>query len=449
MNKRQRIIPKNSERVALKKVDCAVGVATNHWKYIIFFLAVCYPLSFGNIGRVADVLWIEWLAPLTFIVLLFKVFNASHSFIPIGGRLSAIAIFILLLFAVAHFIFHPVSSQVLLGAAKNVGGLRAYTRILIGVFVFFCAYWGAAYWQTQEHSWRTILRAIMWISLAIGLARLATYMLGMELPLLKGVFIYDEGAADLGKAYRIGGLTNSATLGIAALLALNINHRWRGTTYVFLAVFLLLMVMGGGRSSMAGVLAALFVYFVLMRREMGKAVVLTLLLVVGVISLLNTDLFSRQFSRIENISGSFEVLQPQRYLVYKEMWRIFLENPVFGKGIGIQFVNMDLPEFVIQQVANGGHGAYFSAISIFGVAGALFLVANLFRPILVGLRRLRSHGKNSLQNPDCRTAATFVVISLVIIALESTVGGNGYSLYRIYLFAGIIGGVFAREHYAR
>lgn len=422
---------------------------SSQWGYIVFFLAACFPLSFGSIGPVKDVLWIEWLAPVALAMLLFRLLMQRCSPFPKGGRLSVAAIMLLAFVAFGHYLFHPVSSQALLGAGRSSTGLRAYFQLAVCICIFFCAYWSAAHWQTHEKNWQFIIKVVLWFSLILGFARLITYLLGLELPYIKGVFIYDEGSANLKQAYRIGGLTECATLGLATLMALYRRQRVTIIMFTLLLLFIFLMVMGGGRSSMAGVVTAIFVYFVFIRKEMGKTIIIALIFIICTYLVLDTAIFSRQFGRITNVQGDFKVIQPERTMVYLEMWQIFLDHPLFGKGIGSQYVRKTLPDFVYTQVIGGGHGAFMSALALFGLAGALHLLANLFRPLLFGLKMaITARSKGDQLQAGNRMPLVFVVLSMTILFFEFLVGGNGYASFRLYLFAGIYCGVSSSQYYA-
>jgi len=421
--------------------------------FAIYLLAVCFPFTFGDIGRVSEVFWIEWLAPITLAFVFLKLFSRGKILLPYGGRLSSAGIILLILCSIGHILFHPVSSQLVSGASNATGGLRAYFNIFIAACVFFTTLWLTAYWKKNETTWQNIIRMMMYAALFIGFARLGTYLLGMELPMMAGVFGFHEETFNylfrVERAHRIGGLAEVGSLGIAALFALNIDKRWKMKTYVMLYVFLFLMVMGGGRSSMVGVFLSLATYFVIMRRETGKAILFALLLIAAAIAAMQLDLFSKQFERLTSITSGIESNASGRGLIYQEMWRIFLDHLIVGKGIGLQYINTKLPDFVIAQVSFGGHGAYLSILGLFGLVGVFNFGVNLFRPILVGLKLLRDRAKKYTEDMDLRMAVTFAVSSLMVLVVESVVGGNGYMQFKLYMSAGIISGVVVRMNYAK
>lgn len=409
--------------------------------YTFFFITACYPLTFGAIGNFSNILWIEMLAPIVVLLSLLKIMKMSKQLFPVGSRFSAYAIILLILCSIGHFIFHPVGSQNLVSGSSVAGGIRAYFGIFVCASVFFSTLWITAYKFKHDTDWKTLLKIFLWVSLFIGYSRLITYLAGIEMPIMAGVFGYNEEAYLAGGAHRIGGLSECATLGLAALLALNWSVKWTVKNYAILFSILFLMVMSGGRASIVAVFIALVTYFVILRKEYGKAIIFILLLLAAALIALQYDIFTTQYERLSNIEGGIESNKAGRGVIYAEMWRIFLAHPIFGKGIGAQYVSPNLPEFIKQQVVMGGHGAYMSILSLYGFVGVIHIIANLFAPIRNGIKNLRNRRLTYMKDSGLFAMTVFVVIALIILSVEFIVGGNGYNFHRLYLYSGLMAGV--------
>ena len=310
--------------------------------FFILFLSASYPFSFGNLGPIPDFLWIEGLAPILLFVGCFQLIRKRQHPFPRGGRIFFSAICILVFWAFVHFAFNPVSSQKLLGADKYGGGIRGYYTIFIGFCIFFYAMWFSCYWIKYELFWQRLLMILVFLSLIIGFARLFTYLLGIQIPLLRGTFIY--GGLWQGKAFRIGGLSEAATLGISALMGLYYRKKWTVWFFVSLCAFIFLTIMGGGRSSSIGVIVAFMTYILFFQgAKIGRAFILAIILIVIVLVFFQIGLLKNQFGRIASIEGGFAKQSAGRYAVYQHMWKIFCDNPLMGKGIGLELRTKKVP----------------------------------------------------------------------------------------------------------
>lgn len=414
--------------------------------FLLLFLSAAYPLSFGKVAHVSDFLWIEGLAPIMFACTCLCLIKDKHSFLPYGSRFASLTLFGFLLIAIVHYIYNPVSSQNLLSAGKYKGGIRAYYSILIGFCIFFSCLWLACYWTKQKTFFRKFLSFILWISLFIGYARLVTYLLGVELPLLKGVFDYSE-LARIGKAHRIGGLSETATLGISALMALQYRKKWNPQFIIVLCLSLFLMVMSGGRSSSIGLLAAFYFYFIMINKKIGPLILFTILLAILMLIFLQFEIFQTQFGRITNIGHGLKVDAPGRYSLFLFQKKIIMSHPFFGKGIGVKYLNKNIPPFVFNQLVGGGHGSYLSILTIFGLYGLTFLITILFGTIVRGIFFIYREYRSSILSKGDSAMICFIVFELIIMSFEFLAGGNGYSNLKVYLLAGIATGLFSKREY--
>jgi len=150
------------------------------------------------------------------------------------------------------------------------------------------------------------------------------------------------------------------------------------------------------------------------------------------------DLFHGQINRLLALKGGLKHQTPYRWLAYIYMWDIFLEQPVFGKGIGFTTIFPRSSNFVIDHLKTGGHGSYISIMSTFGIGGIFFLCTFLFYPLIQSIKILT--GKKFI-DPTLNPALVFLMIILTIMVFEYVVGGNGYTDMRLYFLSGIFAGL--------
>jgi hypothetical protein len=415
-------------------------------KLFILFLSASLPFSFGNLGPVPDFLWIEAIGPIAFVYGICHLRVGQHPF-PYDSRIFVIAICALGLWALLHYFSNPVLSKNLTRANQYNEGIRAYYTIFVGACIFFSSLWFSCYWMEGKNSWQRILAIIIWISLIVGFARLITYFLHLELPLLKGVFDYG-GSGEFSSEhtrYRIGGLSEAATLGISALLSLYYGKKWSMKFILLLISYVFLLLMSGGRSATFGVLVALFLHVAFIeRRRIGWALLYGPIIVSFVLIGFHYGFLEGQFERITSIEGGFAQQDTFRYQTYQYMWEIFLDVPIMGKGIGYISLNRNLDSFVSGQLVGGGHGAYLSILMVFGLGGAFFLLVTLFGSIFTAFITMRKSGKSGDLTEDQLKILIYILTLLIILSVEFIAGGSGFNNMRLYLLAGILSGVVSR-----
>ncbi len=412
-------------------------------KFFILFLSASLPFSFGHLGAIPDFLWIEIVGPILFAYGLFQI-REGQTFFPYGSRIFVIAILVLVLWAIIHYCFNPVLSRRLMGVGKSDEGLRTYFMIFIGVCIFFYSLWFSCYWMRGENNWQRILTIVLWMSIIIGFARLITYILGFELPLLKANFDFGGDRMRSGQTtYRIGGISDVATLGISSLLGLYYQKRWSFKFLLLFISFVFLFFMSGGRAAACGVLAALlcFCSFIELKKA-GWAFIFSIIIFGLVLTAFHYGLLESQYKRLSKVEGGFAQQDRYRYDAYRNMWRIFLDKPIMGKGIGY-VSNRD--NFVAGQLLGGGHGAYLSILMVFGIGGGFFLFVFLFVSIFRAFIAIKRNDITGKLDEDQIKMLIFILIILIILSFEFIAGGKGYYNTRLYLFAGILSGILSRR----
>ncbi len=409
----------------------------------ILFLSASLPFSFGNLGPIPSFLWIEVVGPIFFVNCFFKFKNRQMPF-PYGSRIFVIAVTVLALWAAIHFVLNPVVSKNIMGAGSSEEGLRTYYTIFVGICIFFYSLWHTCYWMKGENNWQKILTIILWISLIIGFARLVTFCLGFELPLLTKNFVYGGASKFHGQTtYRLGGISEAATLGISSLLSLYYLKRWSFKFLLFFVSFVFLFFMSGGRAAAFGVLASLCFFLTFIERgKMSRALLYGLIILGLVFFAFQYGFLESQYKRLTSIEGGFAQQDIYRYRSNLHKWKVFMEKPILGKGIGF---SKHTNSFVEKQSLGGGHGSYLSVLMIFGIGGGFFLFVFLFVSMLRAFIAIKKNNITRNLNEDQLKMLVFILVLLIIFSIEYIAGGNGYLDMRLYLCAGILSGILSRR----
>lgn len=421
-------------------------------KLMFFSVSVfsLYPFSFTNIHSIENILWIQALAPIAISYLYVKLAINKKTFFPSGARLIAIAMLVLGVWAFIHYISNPLLSTAISGNNSRYG-FRRYYEIFTGLCVFFYLLLASCHYREEDWFWKVFVTSIMMISLLVGYTRVITYFLGLEMPLMGDHFDY-AGQEQSSGAYRIGGLTEAATTGVAALIAIYFNKRWTKSFFFFLCLFMILLVLSGGRTATFAILIVFLGYILFVEKEKRKNIVLLCLSSAMIILMLNYkfDLFSNQFSRLTDIEGGISVSSPQRYKLFIEMWDTFLHHPFLGKGIGDRDISWNFSSFQYENLFDGGHGAYMSILMLFGVGGAFFLIITLFCSISIAYTYLKKIKNKIIFKDEC-IIINFCLVSLCMLAVIFISEGSGYNNLKLFVLSGIVAGKYAsniiyREH---
>lgn len=423
----------------------AVMASSSEYKIAAAVLLVFYPFSPGSLGPVPQVLLAELLVPVAFPLVLLAVARSGQPLVPRQGVRYAVAAGVLVVVTAFHLLTGPVLGSV--GGLTQLGasGLRPFYNLFVYVLLFFMAVWVLDWVPKTKESWTRVLKTLLVTSLLLALLRLISVGLDINTPLLAGVFDYggETRLRDGTPFFRIGGLAETATLGLACLSALWAMRVIKPWSAALTALLLLALVgLSGGRSLAIGVAAALFVYFIGPARGRRMQVILSGAALAGitVFAALRYG-YAAQIARILALEGGIAQQDPARAEIFNILWGYFLANPLVGKGIGVAAVGLS-DSFVASQVVAGGHSSYMSMLGNFGLAGAFFLTIFLFDPIWRSLARTRAMPGGRVHSL-AQGLMAFVLVQFVIRAFEYIVGGSGYrdpSLYIVTaLFVVILG----------
>lgn len=402
-------------------------------QFCIITVVTFLPFTLGDIGSIENFLVVRWLAPVFFLISLNDVFatnimKRTHPFSLRGAELFVFAIMILLVWAVYSYIRNPVLGKTLGGGDEIRGGLSLYYGLFINILLFFSIilFLLANLEKIDFNKW---LNVLIIFSLATGIIRVATYFLGISTPLLAGAFNYGGVYSQYGStAYRIGGLTEVAWLGLSAILAK--SYLTNKLNFSFLIIFLFFMIISGGRTILIGISIALMLYTLFFNKSLLKySAILAVGLVVFSILFVPKEYFVGQIERITNFEGGIQKQDPSRTQYYVKSIENFKNNPVFGKGIALSndFIynnNKKVSEFVREQLFSGGHGSYISLLSTFGAGGLLYFLIMVFGGIIVSFKTAREQISS---DNDFIIIPIFTLIFLIITSVYSITSNNGFS----------------------
>lgn len=408
------------------------------YKIGLAFVATFFPFSIGSIGPIPNLLVSEALVPIAFPLVLMKVTQSGQRLVPREGRRFVVAIGLLLAVTFYHFLRGPMLNSVG-GASLGASGLRPFYIMAVNVGLFFMAMWVLEWIPRDRASWGRFLYVLLVSSLVLAIVRVITFTLGVDTPLMSGVFDYGGRTALAGgaQALRIGGLAETAGLGMACIAALWTMRSIRpGVALPLLLVFLALAGLSGGRSFVVGAGFALFAYLLGPARGRRLVVVIAGAIAVALTVFVAVSYgYANQLARLMALQGGLQAQDPARAEIFRIQWANFLSNPLIGKGIGV--VGEGLADsFIAAQVVAGGHASYISMMGNFGLVGLFFICVFALVPLWDSLMFTR-RAPSDRTHTWIQGMMTFVLIQSVIRGLEYVVGGSGYQDPRMFLITAV------------
>jgi hypothetical protein len=422
-------------------------------KFILFSLSIFIAFNFPDSFFLPMNEWSEIIAPVMCLFLFLELLNNRKQIFSGKAALFLLAIVILIVWTIAGYIRNPVSGMLTFGSSFEGGGLRRFYLIFVGVTIFFTSFWFFRYKEIDIQKWLLLLIVA---SSIIGLLRLIGFYNDIYIPLLGQMFTNVLESNSRGGYVRIGGLGGMAALGISSLLTLFYKKRINLLGYVLFVWFLFLLLSSGGRAGSYGIGLSIIVYVFFINRKFLKPLVFAIALFFIFMTL--TSYFHRmpdqaqRFASIRNVDPvSFEF----RYYKSLYMWEIFKANPIFGKGIGYSVIDESDSFFemveaaesyrkdIESQIMLGGHGSYFSILSIFGIGGAFFFFVMLFGSTYYACRIFTR--KSESQNDTKLALFAFVYLIMLVVFLMTS--GTGYSDMKLWFFGGVVAGLLAKDRF--
>lgn len=137
------------------------------------------------------------------------------------------------------------------------------------------------------------------------------------------------------------------------------------------------LVLTFSRGGLIGFLGMLFIGLIKTRRKI-ITIVLCIVIVAGLVSFMPGDFWERiEKTRVEEkfIGDPTVDSTTRRYLLYKAAWEMFLDNPIFGRGIGNYYYQCRDYEAL---TAGRAHNMYLEVAAELGIIGLVFMLGIFF-----------------------------------------------------------------------
>jgi len=414
------------------------------WQFSLYTLSIFYPIVV-NVGPINELPIYLIIIPLFFSSMLVAIIVKRQKLFPRDSRLFVFAIVLLLICIILGYVrnsFSVFSIDLEDHETKMIG--LAYLTALAGIMAFFCSLW---FFSLKFNDQNKLLRLFIFIALSVIFIKLVLVITGMAPPLFASSFTREY--LTKSGAMRLGGFDYSLLVGIPALIAYSYN-RLNVLRILLMLTFLILGIIGGGRTLFVGALFSIIIYLSLFYKKYSTrfliacgVIILTMALMAQFVSL------PEQIRRITGLTllerGGFEQEDPGRFHLFTYYRDVFFENPLFGKGIGTyEGTVMEGQDIVEDQLIQGGHNAYLSILCIFGIAGGVFLCVMLFGGIIKAYSVALKNKFSELSFPY-QKLVIFVMLYLITTAFYYTFSGGGYNDIKLYFAIGILLGITGKK----
>ena len=422
-------------------------------QFYLFTLAVLFPFTFGNVKSIPNLQIIEWLNPVVFLIIINELvpvnrvrLNQQHLSFR-GLELFIFALLILITWTIVSYVNNEVLIEHYFSSVRKTGISRTYFNIFNSVILFFntAAFIKLFYEEIDFEKW---LNLIIYVSLLIGFLRITAFVFKFDLPFFANIYNYGAGTQIYGgMALRLGGLSEVAGFGIAALLA---KHYLTQEINIYLVIiFIMFVFFSGGRTFLVGLSFAFFVYSIFFEKRYVVYVTFLLLIVaVLIVFFLPEEILEGQIARITAFQGGIKGQDMHRFITYKLYINNFLDNPLFGKGIGpykgfippLKSIQVD---FIRHQQFSGGHGSYLSILSTFGIGGLFYLLVMVLGGIILAYRKIK---KYFIDNSILAAISIFSFFLLLIKSIIYITGYNGLKDFSLFFLVGLVASIRVIEN---
>lgn len=419
-------------------------------RFVILSFLIFFPFRFPQNFPLPLKYWSELLSLILFALLVAELLITRKPFLSSKASIFFIAVGVLLLLCVLHYVQNPVGGQTFGATSREGVGLRQYAIVFTGTCTFLVAFWLVRY---KDINFNRLLFMLLVSTLVIGLLR----MLGVSLPFLGKSFI--EGAVAGGKLasgkYAVTtGLRLSSLVVVSTVLGLYYKKKWGIFPILAFASALIFSILGAGRGIFWGMLFALGMYLILIKRK-HIAPVLAISIIVG-ISFMYIPEFNFadfKYGRVFSLKGGIKEQDTSRYYNFLYMLEVFKESPIMGKGIGFQAISysddffIKYPEALVKKtsiedtIRGGSHGSYLSIASTFGIGGLFYLWVMVFGTMY---HAYKTAVRGDIDPSESRMAL-FVFIYASIMSVHMVTGGDGLHYRDMWFVPGIIAGIMARD----
>jgi hypothetical protein len=429
-------------------------------KFILLSIMVVLPLYFpGAPFRTKNMY--EYLGPIFCLFSIIEIISSDRPLLSRKSSLHIAAIAVIALWSLLNYIKIPVSGVAfgIITTEKGIyieGGLRDYFLVFVGITVFLNSYWFFKYNSLNAEKWFYLLLILVLLLGNIKLFGILEKLSISNIPFLEGFGARTFKAG--GEYATVRGLRTLGMIGVPLMLSFLYKKSLRIYHFVILINLVVFSFLAGGRAAFYGVVLAIAIYIMLINRKYLLPFIVLCVISVGIFGMYFSDieLSEHKYGRVFLIQGGLEQQDRPRYYAYLYMWEIFKKSPILGKGINYRDREIDEKfledhpemkkserEHVMGQLGGGGHGAYLSILSNFGIGGVFFFSVILFGSMYYAYKIFKSSA--SFDN-DARLAI-FVLLSLIVQSVRLLVGGSGTDRIEPWFLAGIIAGIKARDEF--
>lgn len=441
-------------------LSLGLAIVVSDWRYVIGLVAILlffYPglhvqccvliISFlypivVTIGPINELPVSLIVAPLFFVSMLSFMILNGHSIRP--GKHSRLFIFALSLLLLCLIVGYTKNSfsifSIDLGdrEIKMVG--LAYLKTFAGIMVLFSALWFFSITSFDENRLLRFFVIIATILVLLKFTPLSPILFDSS---FATPFITRAGA----KRFAFDSII---WLSIPALIAYS-SQRVNTLRILLIGAFLTLGVISGGRTLFFGIVFAIIIYLSLFYKKYSSRLVLACAVLILTMALTAQFVtLPTQIKRITGVTlveeGGFAQQDTSRSILFSYYWDIFLDNPLFGKGIGVyeERIPPERFDFLTKNLVSGGHGAYLSILSTFGIIGAVFLAFILFGTVFKSYKLVLTNSLNQDSVPYQKLAIFIFLYSLVAV-FYYVFGYSGLTDMKLYFVIGMLIGILEKR----
>ena len=400
-------------------------------KFAMFTFVAFIPFSFHQ-----KLSGVELLAPVLCFLLLIELLLNKQRLLSKKASLWFFAIGIISTWALINYSRNPVMGMFYLGTGLESTGLRSYFSVFVGITVFFSSYW---FIQYKNINTKNLFIFLIAVALSLGLLKSFSYFAGVHIPLLNK--FYDFSYVNVTKSFfRIQGLSRLVIMAIPLLLSLFYREKITVLRILIFSVFFLLLILSGARTMFAATMLSILLYIAFIRKtDLLPFILLIVLFSASYILIIPQIELPDQLERMTGVTAAVEQQSKYRFEAYSVYLREFLENPIFGKGIGFAGGELD---FVSHNLIHGGHGAYLSIMAIYGIGGLIFLCLLVFGTLYHSYKLFNVY-KNHY---EYALWTLFAFLYIFIRSINLLPAGDGITEYDIWYLAGIIAGIRSLDY---
>jgi O-antigen ligase len=205
---------------------------------------------------------------------------------------------------------------------------------------------------------------------------------------------------------------------------------------ILVVLFVVGLVLSATRSFFFGMLCALIVWAILTHNK--KLVILLVIVAIVGFLLPSIGIVTKQFRRILYFPSDLERLTSFRYELFKIYWRVFMQKPLFGTGVGMTEIGhfpAGSPEYFIQQnLRFGGHGFFLGTLYTQGIIGLLPFLLLSGVAIKMGFALYRQTAVAHL-----KALGLFTIMFITYSLIPFLVGG-AETYNQFFVVAGLVSG---------